>query len=385
MNRISKTLYQTLPPWMRHQVTRVLQPLGADTVSATATLSSLLEDSYPARVVQLQQETPRAVSLTFELLEGYRLNYRSGQFVTVSVAVGGVLFQRCYSFSSAPDENRYTITVKRSFQGRLSRYLTESLKVGDQIYVSAPDGEFVLTGSRPAEQRYVMVAGGSGIVPVFSLIKDLLGKNPDADIQLVYSSRTTDTCIFRKELERLEKLHPGFSLRFQFTRKDGDMHDASRRLDGQKILSRLADPASAVFYLCAPNGLVKKCIEAFREAGIPETRIRLELFNRPPATSVQTELKPRLVTFLSAGLLGKARHVRQRQVETVLDTARNAGLDIPQKCTVGNCKTCKLRIRSGSVIMDEPNVLSVDEAKEGYILSCVSYPCENLVVQLPGR
>lgn len=347
--------------------------------------SSLEENAFLAQVTQITHETPRAVTIEFELLDGYRFSYRAGQYVAISLAIGGVTFQRCFSLSSAPDENRHAITVQKVFHGRVSTYLNDALRVGDRFYVSEPGGDFVLPATLPEEQRYLMVAGGSGIVPVYSLIKDLLGKNPGIEIQLVYFSRSAEQCIFRRELERLDRQHPGLLVQFHFTRKEGGYHDPARRLTSEGVLALVSDPAASLFYVCGPNSLVKACMEGLHSAGVEESRIRIELFNRPPINLSQTELKPRLITFLPASMFGKVRHVRQRRVETILETARSAGIVIPQKCSVGNCGTCKVRIKSGSVIMDEPNSLSVEEARDGHVLGCVAYPCENLVVQLPGR
>jgi ferredoxin-NADP reductase len=386
VSRITKVLFRTMPPWMRK---RIGVPLDARHDHgegwAERHQSSLAEDAFLAKVTQITHETPRAVTIEFELLEGYRFSYRAGQYVAISLPIGGVSFQRCFSLSSAPDENRYAITVQKVFHGRVSTYLNESLRVGDQLYVSDPAGDFVLPAEALEEQRYLMVAGGSGIVPIYSLIKDLLGKNPEIEIQLVYFSRSAEQCIFRKELERLGKQHPGLLVQFHFTRREGNYHDPARRLTSEGMLALVSDPAASLFYVCGPNSLVKACMEGLHSAGVEESRIRIELFNRPPVTLSQTELKPRLITFLPGSVFGKVRHVRQRKVETILESARSAGIVIPQKCSVGNCATCKVRLKSGSVIMDEPNSLSVEAAKDGYVLSCVAYPCENVVVQLPGR
>ncbi|MCP5018691.1 MAG: iron-sulfur cluster-binding domain-containing protein [Ketobacter sp.] len=383
MNRISKNLGQTLPVRLFQRVTRAI-PMVRKATTAPRRTSTVLENAYEAVVTDIKRETSRAVTVEFELLEGYRLSYKAGQCVTVSLPVGPTLFQRCYSFSSAPHESRYAITVQRIFHGRVSTYFNNSLSVGDRFYIDDPMGEFVPPVTHPEDQRYVMVAAGAGIVPVFSLIKDLLGKNPMADIQLIYASRNQEQAIFYRQLQRLEKEHPGFSLRFQFTRREGDGHDPYRRLNGEKILSRVADPTSALFYICGPYGLVSKCTEAFHHAGISESRIYIETFGSPPATLISDELKPRSITFLPPTVLGNTIRVRQRQVETVLETARRNGVSIPQKCTVGNCQTCKVKIKSGMVIMDEPNSLSLEDAKNGYVLGCMSYPCESLIIKLPG-
>ena len=383
MNRISKNLGQTLPARIFQRVTRAI-PMVRKVTTAPRRTSTLLENAYEAEVTDIKRETSRSVTVEFELLEGYRLSYKAGQCVTVSLPVGPTLFQRCYSFSSAPHERRYAITVQRIFHGRVSSYFNNSLSVGGRFYIDDPMGDFVPPVTHPEDQRYVMVAAGAGIVPVFSLIKDLLGKNPMADVQLIYASRNQEQAIFYRQLQRLEKEYPGFSLRFQFTRREGDGHDPYRRLNGEKILSRVADPASALFYICGPYGLVSKCTEAFHHAGISESRIYIETFGSPPATLISDELKPRSITFLPPTVLGNTIRVRQRQVETVLETARRNGVSIPQKCTVGNCQTCKVKIKSGMVIMDEPNSLSLEDAKNGYVLGCMSYPCESLIIKLPG-
>lgn len=381
MSRIRKIMFRSLPPWVRRRVSQFDGRHGGDVQTA----SSLAEDAFRARVVHIQRETPRAVTIEFELLEGFRFNYRAGQYVAITLPVGGALFQRCYSLSSAPDENRYTITVQKIFYGRVSTYLNDSLRVGDEFYVSDPAGDFVTALEPPAGQRYVMVAGGSGIVPIYTLIKDLLGKNPETEIQLVYFSRSEDQCIFRRELERLDRQYPGLVVQFHFTRNEDLAGDPARRLTSEGILALVSDPAQTQFYVCGPNSLVKSGVEGLRSAGVDENRIHIELFNRPPLSQAQTELKPRLITFLPVSVFGKVRHVRQRKVETILESARQAGISIPQKCNVGNCGTCKVRLKSGSVLMDEPNSLTVEDAQEGYVLSCVAYPCENVVVQLPGR
>lgn len=369
---------------MLERLNRTLQPVG---LSVTARLNRkplILEDSYQAVVTGIFQETSRAVTVEFELLEGYRLNFRSGQYVTVSLPAGSTFFQRNFAFSSASHENRYTLTVQSIFRGRVSDYFRRSLSVGDTLYVEDPAGDFVLPADHPEKQRYVMIAGGSGIVPIFSLVKDLLGRDASADIQLVYAARNREQAVFARQLERLAADHPGLSVHFQYTRRLGGGHDPARRLDGEKILSRLSDPASALFYLCAPYGLVKKCSEAFSQAGIPSSRILIENYHSVPDSLLSQHLKPRAITFLSGPMALKPNHFRQREVSTLLDSAHQAGMAIPQQCTVGNCHTCKVKVQSGTVLMDEPNTLSVEEARQGYVLSCVSYPCDPLVVKLPG-
>ncbi len=380
MNKLVKTLNQTLSPWVVKRINRVLEPIGAG-LPDKQRHSSLLDSNYKAAVTSITHETSRAITLELELLEGYRLNYKAGQYVTVSLPIGATIFQRCYSFSSAPHENRYALTIQKVFNGRVSAFLKHKVSVGDVLYIDDPAGDFVLPLIHPEKQHYVMVAAGAGIVPVYSLIKDLLGKNPKADIQLIYATRKREQAIFLRSLERMSKEYTGFSLHTQYTRRNGEEHDPYRRLDGDKILSRLSDPSSARFYICGPSGLARKCLQGLREAGIAESKIKVEIFNAPPKSHIHLDLKPRAITFLPGTMMGKNQHIRQRQVETLLETAQKAGLNLPQQCTTGNCQKCRLKVKSGTVIMDEPNTLSLEDARNGYVLGCVAYPCEQLVVK----
>src|SRR5690606_26561599 len=204
LERLGTAVVRTLPPWVRRRLP-LPQSGRRGRSDAEREATSLADDAFRARVTQIHRETPRAVTVEFELLEGFRFNYRAVQYVSLTLFIGGVWFQLCFSLSSARDESRYSVTVQKVFHGRVTSWINESLRIGDEFYVSEPAGDFVLPHDGPEQQRYVLVAGGSGVVPLYSLLKDLLGKNPAADIQLIYFSRSAEQCIFRKELERLDK------------------------------------------------------------------------------------------------------------------------------------------------------------------------------------
>ena len=343
---------------------------------------SVRDTSYPVQVTQIIKETDNAVTIRFTPMEGYRLHYRAGQYVRVAVEIGHGIFRRCYSLTSSPEEKDMAITVKKVFRGRVSKVLVRRLKVGDVFSIEDPMGDFVLPVNHPYDNRYVMVAGGSGIAPVFALIKDILAKNEQADIQLLYTNRTPGDVVYKKSLDHMEKFYKGFSVTYFYTRQGGRRR---RMLTPEVVLDHIADPEDTFIYVCAPQGLTRKMVEAFEQAGMPESQVRVELFGSIPAIEDNTELKPRVVSFFGSRLLGKITHVRQRKVETLLETANRNKESIPFNCTMGTCKTCKVKLRSGAVIMDEPNSLSLEEAEDGYVLACVAYPCESVMVKLPSR
>lgn len=344
---------------------------------------SIRDTSYPVQVTQILKETDQAVTIRFRPMEGYRLHYRAGQYVRVAVQLGSSIFRRCYSLTSSPDEPDMAITVKKVFGGRVSKFLVRRLKVGDVFSVEDPQGEFVLPINHPYDKRYVMVAAGSGIAPVFALIKDILAKNPEADILLLYSNRSSDDAIYRKSLDHMAKFYRAFTVEYFYTRQPG--RRKKRTLTPDYVLNQIADPSETMIYVSAPARLTTSLVDTFKDAGIDDHQVNMELFSAIPASEDNTELKPRVVSFYRPGVLGAMKHIRQRKVETLLETAHQNNVKVASSCTMGTCKTCRVKVKKGSVIMDEPNSLSLQEAEDGYVLACVAYPCESVMVKLPPR
>jgi len=130
-------------------------------------------------------EIPPALEATFA--------YAAGQFCTFRATVGGESVVRSYSMSSSPDTgDRFTVTVKRVPDGKLSNWMNDVLTPGDAIEVLPPTGRFVL---RAAEVPIVAFAGGSGITPVLSILKSALATTA-REIALVYANRSADSVIF---------------------------------------------------------------------------------------------------------------------------------------------------------------------------------------------
>lgn len=377
-----------VPRRLQRQVRRQI----AEWVSNPALLDILGEDEgdvsvkdtgYAARVVRISQETSKSVTVEVVLEGGYRLNYRAGQHICVSFALGKTWFRRMYSFSSCPEENRIAFTVKRILHGRISSYVAERLRIGERVIIDDPHGDFVLPSESPHEQRYVFLAAGSGIVPIYSMMKDLLGKNPLADITLVYCNRTPDEAMFRRDIETLERKHSHVKTHWHYTRREGYGHDHGRRLTGDKVLALIGDATQAHYYVCAPAGLAKSFLETLTAIGVPESRAKFELFSAAGQASESAELRPRTIVFETVGMLGRQTTVAQPRIETLLETAAKAGVKLPQQCGVGSCNACRIKLVQGTVVLDEPNGLTVDDAQSGYTLACVAYACEDLVVQVP--
>ena len=163
---------------------------------------------HPLRVKRIVQETHDTKSFVLDvpadLTDAFA--YEAGQFCTFRVRFGDEDLMRCYSMSSSPHtDTELTTTVKRVAGGRVSNWMLDEVAEGDLLALTRPAWVFTL---RPRPSPIVAFAGGSGITPVFSLIKSALATT-DRPVRLLYANRDADSVIFRAELDALLEAHPG--------------------------------------------------------------------------------------------------------------------------------------------------------------------------------
>ena len=155
-----------------------------------------------AEVIDVVEETPRVKTIRFEI-PGWA-GHRAGQHVDVRLtAEDGYQAQRSYSIASPPDGTRVELTVERLEDGEVSPYLTDELRPGDQIELRGPIGGYFVW-EPPQGGPLLLVAGGSGVAPLMSMIRLRAAVGSDADTRLLFSSRSWEDVIYRDELERLE-------------------------------------------------------------------------------------------------------------------------------------------------------------------------------------
>src|SRR5207244_180126 len=154
-----------------------------------------------AELVEVVVETPAVKTLVFDV-RGWP-GHRAGQHVDVRLtAEDGYQAERSYSIASAPDSTRVALTVQRLEDGEVSPYLTDELRPGEKIELRGPIGGYFVW--EPSDGGPLMlVAGGSGIVPLMAMIRTRAAAGDDTETRLLYSSRSQDDVIYRDELQRL--------------------------------------------------------------------------------------------------------------------------------------------------------------------------------------
>ena len=173
-------------------------------------LKAGVKEFHSLKIKEIIKETADAKSFIFSIPENLKKQfaYTSGQFIIMKLTIAGKEYKRSYSMSSSPLEDKLQISVKRIKDGIVSNYLNDRLKEGDEILVFPPSGNFYKKPSQNVKTNYIFFAGGSGITPIYSIIKSQLNKYPNNNIKLIYANRNPEAIIFYKHLETLKKDFP---------------------------------------------------------------------------------------------------------------------------------------------------------------------------------
>lgn len=324
-------------------------------------------------VRDVREETAEARSfvLAAERGEAALFRYRPGQFLSFRIPHDEGEIVRCYSLSSAPcADPDMTICVKRVAGGRGSNWFNDFLTTGARVEATRPSGRFVL---RAADTPVLLIAGGSGITPCISLIKQALFETARR-VKLVYANQHAGSVIYRDTLDRLESR---FAERFVCQHRLDDRHGFPSTAD----IAAAADGwAGADAYICGPDPLMDVAEDALRALFGAEARVLTERFASPddsapvPEPSAANDPVPPLATNFCLILDGKEHSVPIAAGETLLQAALAAGIDVPSSCTEGHCGTCMARLRGGEVAMSSTRALSRRNIERGLVLACQSRP-----------
>ncbi|MEZ4373510.1 MAG: ferredoxin--NADP reductase [Polyangiaceae bacterium] len=328
----------------------------------------------PFVVREVIRETPDAVTLCLEDPTGAPVSFVPGQFFTLVLSLGGEEFRRAYSASSAPGGG-VRLTVKRVADGRVSSYLNDHLEAGSLLRLLGPSGEFVTRGT----PELVLVAGGSGITPMRSILEACLlsPAGPRQRVCLIYGNRSERDVIFQRELQAWAERFPRhFRYVEVLSEPEGEYAGPRSLLTRDCLASLLAEhaPAEADFMLCGPEGMLVEARAALAAHGVPKERIREERFTQPHLRQRAADL-PQVAQPVKLRL-GKDSAAAEFEVapgRTLLEAALAAGAEVPIPARWG-CGRCKVKLLSGDVVMDEPNCLSEEERQQGFVLGCVGRP-----------
>ncbi|AKT50127.1 ferredoxin reductase [Arsenicicoccus sp. oral taxon 190] len=348
LDRLTRALRPVLSP-LAQPLTTPLRP--ADFLSLVDPLASPRQ--LRGVVTSVVPETDDTTTIHFRPGRGWD-SHMAGQWARVGVEIDGVRHWRSYSLSSAAGEDP-AITVHA--EGLVSNALVRDTHVGDVLHLDVPQGDFVL----PEHPRpLLMLTAGSGLTPVMSMVRTLVGHRDDADVVLVHSSRTRADALFADELADLAERHPGLRVVHWHTGERGRIDLTSTR-DLDEVCP---DWRSRAAYACGPADLLDAAERLWHDADAAH-HLTIERF--APVVLEGQGGEGGVVTFLRSD-----KEVEVDGDTTLLDAAEQAGVMMPSGCRMGICHTCLTPLRAGKVRDLRTGEVHGEEGET--IQTCVSAP-----------
>ena len=230
-----------------------------------------------ARVVELIEETAQTCSLVLE--PPAWPGHRAGQHVDVRLtAEDGYQAERSYSIASAPEDEYLVLTVERLDDGEVSPYLVDELRPGDELELRGPIGGYFVW-EEALGGPLLLLAGGSGVVPLRSILRHRSAVESTVPVRLLYSSKSLDEVIYRDELDRLAA-DDGIDVRFTLTREQPEGWQGYRRRIDEDLLREIAWPPGErpLVYVCGPTAFVEVAATGLVQLGHEPGRIKTERF-----------------------------------------------------------------------------------------------------------
>lgn len=349
------------------------------------------------RVTEILQETASTKTFRFERIDGPLPPFRPGQYLNLFVDVDGVLTSRPYSISSGPGASdslgkRETLdlTVRDKTAGFVAPFLLNQVQVGDEFETTGPAGCFyyepLIDGT-----DLVFLAGGSGITPFMSILRDAFppgGPATPLQIHLLYGSRVPEDVLFGPELDKLSTKHPNFHYSLVISEPSPDYQGLTGFLTTELIQAQVGDVQGKTFYICGPNLMYDLCLTGLAELGVPRYKIKRELYGPPENVTREPgwpeDLKASTVFDVEVQMsaLDERQTIRATAGEPLLNSLERYGLVVSAICRAGECSACRTRLIAGRVFQPATTGLRESDREHGYIHACVSYPLENVTIRI---
>ena len=364
----------------------VARRYGTDYTAQQGKLKRIIDSLHPKalslKVSEISEATPSAKVFRLVAAGGYLPPFQAGQYINLCVELGGVRTSRPYSIASPPSQSAYyEIAVRAVPDGFVSDYLLKNVAVGDEFVSSGPAGNFYYNPLFHGDDL-VFLAGGSGITPFMSMIREATDRGLARRIHLVYGSRTPDDVIHHAELAERAARHANFTYTLVISEPRPGCQGPTGFIDARLLKEVHPDFSAAMFYLCGPEAMYAHCLNELENLGVPRRRIRTEVFGPPKDVTAQPGWPAGLKADARFAVAVKGRGALQaRAGETLMAALERAGIVLPALCRSGECSLCRTRLLAGRVFQPSGVKLRKSDRQLGYIHPCLAYPLEDLEIQ----
>ena len=318
--------------------------------------------------------------------------FNAGQYLSLTLEIGPMKLTRPYSLSSSPRETLegfYMLTIKRVPDGLASNYILDNWVVGTEVTASEPLGVFTYEPLRDAK-TVIGIAGGSGITPFRSLAKAIADGDEDAEMILLYGSRTLADAVFQEEFRALEG--PKFKLVNVLSDEtaecccSGEGCCCEKGFITAELIKKYAPEGDYSIFLCGPQAMYDFVDKEIAKLNLRKKFIRHELFGEYFNPSKEADYPANVApeVKITVRIAGNEQTITAPADTSILRSLEAAGIAAPAHCRSGECGWCHSRLISGEVYCPK----SVDGRREadylyGYIHPCCSFPLTDLVIEVP--
>jgi len=334
------------------------------------------------KVAEVLEETESARTMRLVPTGGVLPLFRAGQYINLFVEVGGVKTSRPYSIASAPGKPYYDITIRRKEDGFVSAYLLDQVGQGDVLESTGPSGSFYHEPLTDGSDL-VFLAGGSGVTPFVSIMREVVEKKLPLRIHLMYGSRDPDDIIYRKELAQIGAENDNIDVDFIISEPGEDWGGLCGFIDADMISSVVGTIEGRTFYVCGPAEMYPFCEGALSMLGVPGLRVKKEAYGPPDDVTVE-EGWPGLAAETEFEVVEERTGTtfRARAGEPLMNSMERAGLVVEAVCRSGECTVCRTRLEAGEVFTPARVLRRWADEHFGYIHPCMSYPVSDLRIRL---
>ncbi len=377
-------------PKVREQA---IQAAPATPLPKTLTTNEKAKIRHPAKqevvISEIRRNGADAKTIVLKTPDGSPLAYyRAGQYISVSVPIGGTVTTRSYSLCSSPawaKRGEYNITVKRDDAGFVSPYIQDNWKVGQQVTISGPQGHLFYEGLRDAKKG-VALAGGSGITPFMGMAYAIRDGLEDFDLTILFGSRTAEGIVYKKELDEVcaacSKVHVVHVL------SDEEREGYEHGFITADLIKKYGGDGEYSIFMCGPQAMYNFLDGEIAKLSLRRKFVRRELFgaikdpwNQPgyPAEMRGRSFRLKVIKY------GEEFDITASADEPLLTAIERAGITAPSRCRSGECGWCRSKLISGNVFIPE----KTDGRRKadldfGYIHPCSSFPTGDCVIEISG-
>jgi len=335
------------------------------------------------RLSETWKETSSTTSFRFVSEDGYLPPFQAGQYINIFVEIDGIRTSRPYSISSQPNQTGYyDITVRRVEQGFVSTYLLDEAKIGDSFQSTSPSGQFCHNSLFHGD-NLVFIAGGSGITPFMSMIREVTDKDLRRQIRLIYGSRVEDDIVFGTELKERSSRHHNLTINTVISEPPEGYDGATGFITADLIKKLVGKTEDKTFYVCGPEAMYTFVLGELEKLGVVKRLIRVEVFGPPSDVTKQPawpeSIKGDTIFKIS---LKNGPTLQVKACEPLMNSLERYKITLETSCRSGECSLCRTKLLSGTVFHPNGVKLRKSDRAFGYIHPCMAYPLEDLELLL---